>query len=188
MASAGSTLPGAGGETASAATLTRPADAGGFQVVVIQRPAGEPDSLLVNNPVSDAFIPQGERVDVSVPVDTFVHTDANAMVTLTLTRADGAALPGWISFDPRTGKLTGTPPPGFKGELVLRLVARDNQGREAVTVFRVRVGQDNAQERPAPQGRSGLGEQIRLAAYPPGLAAHLAALSNSAEAARTLRT
>ena len=173
-----------GETTTTDSTLTRPADGDGFQIIVVPHPAGMPDTLLVNRPMSDIDIPVSGTMEIGVPMDTFAHTDANATVKLFVTQADGRPLPPWMRFDPRNGKIEGNPPPGFRGEVVLRVVARDDQGREAVITFRVFIGRDGAQERPAPQGRSSFGEQIRLAGQPLGLASHLAALSASAEAAR----
>ncbi|MBJ2154882.1 two-partner secretion domain-containing protein [Variovorax sp. IB41] len=36
---------------------------------------------------------------------------------VTATTSDGKPLPSWLSFDAKTGKVTGTPPAGFKGDI-----------------------------------------------------------------------
>ena len=36
---------------------------------------------------------------------------------VTATTSDGKPLPAWLSFDPKTGTVTGTPPAGFKGDV-----------------------------------------------------------------------
>jgi hypothetical protein len=122
------------------AALTAPA-AQAFQVAVAVKPAGGGDALVVNAPIRDTVIAEGNRISVTVPAEAFAHTKADATVTLTATRDTGAALPGWMAFNPQTGTFEGTPPPGFKGEVVVKVVARDKDGREAVQTFKIVVGQ-----------------------------------------------
>lgn len=86
----------------------------------------------------------------SVPRDAFVHTQAEAVVTLTATRLSGAALPGWLSFNPQTGAFAGTPPPGLRGELQIRITARDNEGHQAVQTITIRIGEGQRQNTSQP--------------------------------------
>jgi large repetitive protein len=95
-----------------------------------------------------------------VPSDAFVHTQAGTDVLLTAQLADGSDLPNWVLFDAQSGKFNISPPEGFKGELKIKLIARDTQGREASTLFRFHVGE----KRPTGLGRSGFTEQLRHAA------------------------
>lgn len=172
-------------------TLTQ--GSGGFQVVVASNPSGTGEGLVVNAPLQNVTVSTGGRISVTVPADAFAHTDANAAVTLVATQASGQALPGWINFNPSSGKFEGTPPPGFRGELSVRVTARDNQGHQVVQVFKIVVGQDRGQggqrsgmlERPTMLGRSGLSDQLQ-AARPNG-ADRLTALARSAKAAMTGR-
>jgi hypothetical protein len=62
------------------------------------------------------------------------------------------------------------------GDLVIKLVARDAQGHQAVTTFKLHVGNARAalHSMATPSGRPGLSEQVRTAAQ--GHAARLAAL------------
>jgi len=163
-------------------TLTRPAAPGGFQAVIIPRAAGAPDTLQVNRGMNDTAAPTATLTEILVPVDAFAHTNPDTAIRLSMTQADGRPLPSWASFDATSGKLTLRPPAGFQGELTLRVAARDDQGREAVILFRVEVGAAGAQGRTAPEGRSGLSEQLRLAARPASLADRLAALAGSGDA------
>jgi CshA-type fibril repeat protein len=112
-----------------------------------------------------------QRVDtddvayVSIPWDSFSHTHSDARVTLDATLADGSPLPPWMNLDTRSGVLELVPPPRLEVELAIRLIARDAEGREAATLFRIQVGEraralnDGA----APTGRAGLSEQLREA-------------------------
>ncbi len=142
---------------ASGLTLTAPAPSS-FQVAVIPKSAGSADNLVVNIPIADSAFSTGSLVKVTVPTDAFANTNARAVVSLSATRADGASLPGWLSFNPQTGTFQGAPPPGFQGVVTVRVVARDNQGHEATQVFRIAVGVNNAGRAPADQGQGERGQ------------------------------
>ena len=79
----------------------------------------------------------GAALDLRIPSSVFGHTRADARIQLSLTLEDGRALPAWIRFDARSGRLLAEPPRGFAGEIALRLTARDERGNEASTVFRL---------------------------------------------------
>ncbi|WP_158497726.1 DUF4347 domain-containing protein [Magnetospirillum gryphiswaldense] len=158
QAPAAPTLAPTGAQTVQTipATLTAPS-AQAFQVAVAVRAAGGGDALVVNAPVRDSVIAEGTRIAVTVPSEAFAHTKADATVTLTATRDTGAALPAWMAFNPQTGTFEGTPPPGFKGEVVVRVIARDQDGREAVQTFKIVVG-TAGQGNIAPGQRGGEGQ------------------------------
>jgi hypothetical protein len=72
------------------------------------------------------------------------------------------------------------------GELSVRVVARDSQGREAATIFKIRVsGKGAGQAMLDHSGRPGLSEQIRMAAARhPGAGDSLGRLARLSRAAR----
>jgi VCBS repeat-containing protein len=133
---------------------TEPASvANGFRMVVSSSDAsglrvlnGMPDQNTIDN-----------RIAFSVPVDAFASGSENVTVQLRADRLNGQALPGWLRFDPLTGAFVGTPPADARGELVIKVTARDADGNEAVTTFRLQLN-----SKPVP-GRAGLSEQLRLA-------------------------
>ncbi|MBF0109818.1 MAG: DUF4347 domain-containing protein [Magnetococcales bacterium] len=98
--------------------------------------------LFLADGIPDMNATIGGNVDFSVPSTAFAHSDGNAVVQLSAQQADGQSLPNWLQFDPRTGKFSGQPPEGFDGNLNIKVIARDNNGREAVAVFRVKMGQE----------------------------------------------
>jgi hypothetical protein len=125
------------------AAFTAPAVPGGFQVAVVAsggRAGGQSEGLAVNRGMQDAVLPAEGKTVVAIPPDAFAHTDPNASVALSATQADGQALPNWVSFDPQTGKFTMQPPPGAQGVVTIKVVARDDSGKEAVTTFKVVLG------------------------------------------------
>ncbi|MFM2067450.1 MAG: hypothetical protein RLZZ584_2359, partial [Pseudomonadota bacterium] len=131
---------------------TRPS---GFQVMVT--PAAEP-ALKLFNGVADQIVPLDRHLMVQVPADAFVHTVLTETITLSATQADGQPLPSWLSFDGRSGKFVGEPPAGKAQDLAIAVTARDSAGREATTMFRIKVtdGRSGASS----SSRTGLGQQL----------------------------
>lgn len=52
---------------------------------------------------------------------------------------DGKPLPSWLSFDPKTGKVTGTPPAGFKGDIQVIVNVPQSNGSVAHTPLTMSV-------------------------------------------------
>ncbi|HYF42044.1 MAG TPA: hypothetical protein VEA35_06300, partial [Ramlibacter sp.] len=150
--------------------------------------AGSPSLALLRGMPDHAGV--AESVSrFAVPADAFVHTDAAAQVQLSARLADGAALPGWVAFDPRTGVFTVKAPAGWRGDLAIVVLARDADGRQAEALFRIRIA-DKTTHRVAdmeaqPPGRSSLSEQLRAAARlrQPGTAIPMGDLPLSVRAA-----
>ncbi|MGB3408012.1 MAG: tandem-95 repeat protein, partial [Jannaschia sp.] len=85
------------------------------------------------DPVNDAPVllaPYSNRVtEEDTPFDIqlarlVADPDGDAL-TWRLAASDGGALPGWLSFDADTLRLTGTPPTDFAGDVDLRIFATD---------------------------------------------------------------
>ncbi|MEY4710583.1 MAG: hypothetical protein RIS88_33 [Pseudomonadota bacterium] len=132
----------------------------GWRVVVHPDTA---NALSVFRGMPDQFIESDGVAYISVPWDSFFHTRSEVRVTVYASLADGTPLPSWIQLNPETGVFQLLPPSGFLGELAIRLQARDGQGREATTLFRLHVGE----RAPTPSrgdgapGRSALSAQLR---------------------------
>ena len=69
-------------------------------------------------------------IEVSEAAQTFSYT---------ATRSTGAALPAWLTVNPSTGELTGTPASTDTGLLSVKLIASDGAGGTAFDIFDVRV-------------------------------------------------
>lgn len=91
------------------------------------------------------------QVNFTVPTDTFASLRTDGQMRMAATLADGTALPAWLSFNPQTGTFVGQPPPGLTGEMVVRVVARDQNGREVVATIRINVNAGGATG--VPQGQ-----------------------------------
>ncbi|MCZ8292037.1 MAG: DUF4347 domain-containing protein [Hylemonella sp.] len=126
---------------------------------------GEGERLLPFRGMTDQYARFGSQGEFSVPWDAFAHTKPDAIVLLVAKLADGSELPAWIQLGRRTGIFSYQAPAGFQGELEIELMARDTEGREATTLFKLAIGEAPAR----PVGRAGLSEQLRLAAQRPAL-------------------
>ena len=97
--------------------------------------------LVVTRPDQGAFDVVPARANtITLSAGTFVETVPGVSVSVSAMLDNGQALPPWISFNPGTGTLLVNPPPGLKRDVTIRIVARDQNGQEAVTFVRVRVG------------------------------------------------
>jgi hypothetical protein len=140
--------------------------ADGFQVIVLK---GDKEStgsdnqaaaLIVNKGIPDVEIPDARQViELAVPRDAFAHGKPEATVALDARLADDQPLPAWLNFDPIKGQFRGVPPEGFKGEVVIKVVARDNAGAEVETVFRLRVN-EVGQDKLSLKGKASLTRQL----------------------------
>jgi hypothetical protein len=129
---------------------------GGFQVVVMSLNS---DRIAVLRGQPDQQVPANEKSVIRIAFDVFAHASADAEIRLTLTRADGQAMPNWLSFDGQTGELVLEPPADAPQELELMLTAKDQDGENTTTGFRIKVIQAD----PAPQGRMSFSEKLRHA-------------------------
>ncbi|MCQ4345835.1 Ig-like domain-containing protein, partial [Pseudomonas stutzeri] len=137
----------------------------GFRVVVMEAP--EP-TLTLYRGMGDQYADAGAVTSFSIPYDAFVHTDPQARVVLSAMQANGERLPDWLVFNPLTGKFEVVAPDGFRGDVTIKVVARDSQGREVSTMFRISIGE--RQNSAGNGGRAGLSEQLRAAAKRSALA------------------
>jgi hypothetical protein len=163
-----------------------------FQVVVAPSSGLGGEGLVLNRGISDQVVQSASRVEISIPPDAFAHTNPNASVQLSAQQANGQPLPNWMAFDGRSGKFIVDAPPGVRGEVSIKVVARDSEGHEVVSVFKVRVGtqaqgqgsgQGQQPSRQAP-GRASLSEQLHVAARHAHGGGVLERLARIAEAAK----
>lgn len=137
----------------------------GFRVVVNSM---APPGLNVYRGITDQFVEDTGGTKVSLPYDAFIHSKEDAVIKLEAKLADDSPLPTWVRFDPATGTFEVNPPPGFKGRLELKVAARDDEGREAVALFRLFVGEQATPATPAgPQSRDSFSDKLRLASKRP---------------------
>ncbi|WP_396431470.1 hypothetical protein, partial [Limnohabitans sp.] len=131
----------------------------GFRVAVNETAS---PGLALNRGVTDQFVEgNGSSSKVSLPFDAFIHSNKDAVIKLDAKLADNSPLPAWVRFDPATGSFEVNPPKDFKGKLDLKVIAMDDDSREAVALFQLFVGDKPAEQKP--QSRNSLTEKLRLA-------------------------
>ena len=86
--------------------------------------------VMVLAPVTQLGV-ETRAFSYTVPDGTFTDADAGDILTLSATRAGGAALPDWLVFSPVTRELQGTPPDSAAGVLDIQITARDQSGATA---------------------------------------------------------
>ena len=86
---------------------------------------------LVAVPLADQAATQDSAFSFTLPAGSFTDPDASGSLTYSATLANGAALPGWLSFNAATRTFAGTPLNAHVGTLTLRVTASDGQGGTA---------------------------------------------------------
>ena len=105
-------------------------------------------SFVIRQPES-AVITSATRVDL-VSSDLGIanalkqRNDSLDGLSVQVSNAAGGELPGWLSFDPQTLKLTGTPPDELKGRVKLIVKAIDEFGESAQDELTLQIGDNQA--------------------------------------------
>jgi len=90
--------------------------------------------------LSDVSVIDGSTLSMILPVATlFEDSDIGDQLTYTVTSADGSVLPNWLSFNPSTLSISGTPNGGDIGTLSLQVTATDIAGVSAYINFNLSV-------------------------------------------------
>ncbi|WP_199533951.1 putative Ig domain-containing protein, partial [Dickeya sp. CSL RW240] len=84
-------------------------------------------------------VAQNGAFSFTVPANTFTDADSGDVLTLSATRVDGSALPGWLSFNPATRTFSGTPGSSDVGNLSIRVTATDSSNASVSTTFALAV-------------------------------------------------
>ena len=104
-------------------------------------------SPTVSRQILSAPLSVAEDVDFElvVPEDAFADTESSAKdLRLSAYLEGGLELPEWMSFDPVTGKLVGSPPGDVVGRYSLVIKATDDFGESATQDLLIEVGDNRA--------------------------------------------
>ncbi|MEY2946959.1 MAG: hypothetical protein RL084_356, partial [Pseudomonadota bacterium] len=136
--------------------------ASGYQIPVND---SAPPGLTTYRGVTDQFVQTTDiAVKVSLPFDAFIHSNKDAVIKLQAKQSDDSPLPKWVQFDPVSGVFEVAAPKGFKGKVDVKVVARDEDGREATAMFQLFVGEQTTVPLDGrPQGRNSFSEKLRFA-------------------------
>ncbi|WP_415884957.1 tandem-95 repeat protein [Neptuniibacter sp. QD37_6] len=155
---------------APAVTENDPADQPDLDVVELAISGGEDltydapkGELILQRDIPEQQFIAGDgfsSITFTIPADTFGHTSPGAEIELSALLADGRKIPSWLLFDPEKGEFRGIPPKGFDEVLLVRVVARDQNGAQVETVITIDIrAQTTAQIEQ--QGRSSFINQLK---------------------------
>ncbi|WP_458765253.1 putative Ig domain-containing protein [Cupriavidus basilensis] len=121
---------------------------------------------IVSAPIADQSATEDALFRFVVPASAFTDADVGDVLKLTATRADGKALPGWLSFDAATRTFSGVPTNDDVGSISIKVIATDLAGASVSDVFDVNVA--NTNDAPTPPNyivapRVTQGKELRFA-------------------------
>jgi Ca2+-binding RTX toxin-like protein len=97
------------------------------------------DAPVLAAPVADPSIEAGSEFTLALAAGTFTDVDQGDVISYSASRADGAALPDWLSFDAVSRTFSGTPAESDAGPFDVRVTATDSAGAAASDEFRITV-------------------------------------------------
>jgi Ca2+-binding RTX toxin-like protein len=100
------------------------------------------DAPVIANPIADQAATEDARFSFSIPANTATDEDGDALAWFTA-RADGSALPAWLSFDPAARTFSGTPANADVGSVQVTVTATDAGGLSAADTFDLTVANVN---------------------------------------------
>jgi len=128
------------------------------------------DAPTVANAIGNQAPLQDELFELDLS-EVFQDVDGDGL-TLSVTREGGQPLPGWLSYDPQTGVLSGTPRGGDLFDFTVEVAADDGAADPVQTTFDINVIASNA----APEADDDDAETVQ------GSAIEIDVLSNDSDA------
>lgn len=100
-------------------------------------------SPTVSGSVPTLTAREGSLFSYTVPAGTITDPDPWDSITYSVKMANGASVPAWLTFDPATRVLSGTPGAGSQGTLQFILWGTDNYGYAAGTYVNMTIKAPN---------------------------------------------
>ena len=101
------------------------------------------DAPVVANAIAGQAATEDSAFGFTVPANTFADVDVGDTLAYSATRADGGALPAWLSFNAASRAFTGTPANADVGTVSVRVTATDGSNASALDVFELAVANTN---------------------------------------------
>ena len=98
--------------------------------ISVQNTNDAPEAAIA---LTDQSVHAGQTYAWQLPEGAFVDVDPGDVLSYSASRADGSALPDWLSFDATTGTFGGTP--ATAGTYALQVTATDLAGAQASQTF-----------------------------------------------------
>lgn len=111
---------------------------------ILARKASFPNAApTVAHPITDKSATEDVAFTFTVPSNTFADADSGDTLSYAATRADGSALPSWLSFNANSRTFAGTPGNADPGEINLKVTATDRAGASVSSAFKLTVANVN---------------------------------------------
>ncbi|HET9868548.1 MAG TPA: putative Ig domain-containing protein, partial [Nitrospira sp.] len=114
------------------------------------------DAPIIANPIADQNAAEDAAFSFTVPLNSFADIDGGDTLAYSAAKADGSALPGWLSFDATTRTFTGTPLNRDVGTMDLKVMATDGAAESISDTFTLTVANTND----APTVANPIGDQL----------------------------
>jgi uncharacterized delta-60 repeat protein len=108
------------------------------------------DAPTLTNSIVDRYVVKDVPYTQTLPANVFTDVDAGDSVAFSVTRGDGTALPAWVSYDPATRVLSGTPGAGDTGRLEIKMTGTDQSGAQTSDWFSIYVSSPPTVATPIP--------------------------------------
>lgn len=93
----------------------------------------------VLNSISDQQVRVKSVLNFVLPSNTFYDADSGDLLAISASLGSGTTLPEWLSFNPATGVLSGSPSASDVGDLVIKVKATDSKGASTSDEFTLSV-------------------------------------------------
>lgn len=100
---------------------------------------GVNDAPTIQDALPDLTTIEGSMFEWTLPAGAFLDVDIGDTLTYSIQRIEESDIPAWLSFDPLSGRLHGTPGDADVGALALRITATDSAGASAFDEFELNV-------------------------------------------------
>jgi VCBS repeat-containing protein len=100
---------------------------------------GANDAPVISATAMSQTTAQATPLSLQLAANLFADVDANDSLQWSVTRGDGQALPGWLSFDRGSRTLSGRPKNSDAGAMALRVTVTDHAGATASQTFDLTV-------------------------------------------------
>ncbi|MCF4970141.1 VCBS domain-containing protein [Nostoc sp. CMAA1605] len=100
---------------------------------------GVNDAPTLAQAIADQTATANQSFNFVIPADTFADVDAGDTLTYSATLDNDASLPSWLTFNPNTRTLSGTPTTNDAGILNIKITANDSQGATVTDILALTV-------------------------------------------------
>jgi VCBS repeat-containing protein len=104
---------------------------------------GVNDKPVLGNAIANQAATENVGFSFTIPVNTFSDIDNGDNLTYTVTKADGSALPTWLTFNPTTREFSGNPGNSDVGVIEIKVTVTDSGNESVSDIFALSVGNVN---------------------------------------------